>query len=122
MNAAGSAVGEVADAVGSKVEQLVEMVDENILDYCTLDKTVCACVNGRDKQVLHAMASVLDSNPLTPTVMPPAGRAAKKQENAWGEGAGVSGRSTGAVAVHLPDLWGLCNCCERVNSRLLTQS
>lgn len=46
MNAAGSAVGEVAGAVGSKVEQLVEMVDENILDYCTLDNKVCAaCVH-----------------------------------------------------------------------------
>ena len=61
----------------------------------------------RDEQVLRTIGSVLDSNPLTPTMVPLAGRAAKKQENAWGEGAGVSGRSTGAVAVHLPERSGV---------------
>ena len=38
-----STVSKVADEVGAKVEQLVEMVDDNILDYCTLDKGVRMC-------------------------------------------------------------------------------
>ena len=35
-----STVSKVAGEVGAKVEQLVEIVDDNILDYCTLDKGV----------------------------------------------------------------------------------
>ncbi|KAK9822185.1 hypothetical protein WJX81_008269 [Elliptochloris bilobata] len=35
----GSTVSKVADEVGAKVTQLVEIVDDNILDYCTLDNT-----------------------------------------------------------------------------------
>ena len=35
-----NAVSKAADEVGAKAAQLVDIVDENILDYCTLDKTV----------------------------------------------------------------------------------
>ena len=38
-----STVIKVAEEVGAKVEQLVEVVDDNILDYCTLDKAVRPC-------------------------------------------------------------------------------
>jgi hypothetical protein len=36
----GNAVSKAADEVGGKAAQLFEIVDENILDYCTLDKGV----------------------------------------------------------------------------------
>ena len=54
-----STVSKVADEVGAKVEQLVEIVDDNILDYCTLDKGVrmrplCQLVNfARGELSLH---------------------------------------------------------------------
>ena len=99
-------MSKVADEVGAKVEQLVEMVDDNILDYCTLDKGVRMCS-------LASLSTLLAEGSLNTSACPvrrgcygasvpapealrfPAGQAAKGEEDAGGEGGGVPGRAAG---------------------------
>ena len=131
----GSAVSKAADEVGEKAAQLFETVDENILDYCTLDQGVrrprlsgapaaavlCAVrdwpgwraradcdpearrprLSGASAAV--ALCAVLCANGLAhghglTVARGRAGEAAKGEEDAGREGAGLPGRPAGAAA------------------------